>query len=171
MSDNGSVCKITLDGTDCRIYEPAPFDRKWFSHKFKGPGLRYEIGLCIQTGWIVWVNGPYPCGSHPDLKIARDWIFLELGNDEMVLADGGYNDGRNHAETPTGLNNADQKMKKEARARHETVNGRIKNFRILSNVYRNKIENHQTVFMTICVITQISIQAESPLFQVYYKDN
>ena len=38
-------CWISLDGTDFRIQEPTPFDPKWFSHKFKGPGLRYEIGV------------------------------------------------------------------------------------------------------------------------------
>jgi hypothetical protein len=75
MQDNDSICKITLDGTDCKIQEPFPFDPRWYSHKFKGPGQRYEVGLCIQTDWIVWVNGPFPCGSHSDIKIAREWIF------------------------------------------------------------------------------------------------
>ena len=171
MRDNGSICKITLDGTDCRIYEPYPFDRKWYSHKFKGPGVRYEIGLCIQTGWIVWVNGPYPCGEYPDLKIARECVFDLLENNEKVLADGGYNDGGIHAETPNGLNNADQKMKKLARARHETVNARVKKFRSCSNVYRNKLDSHYNTFMSVCIITQIAIQTDEPLFQIPYKDN
>ena len=33
----------SLDGTDFEIFEPEPFVS--FSHKFKGPGLRYEIDL------------------------------------------------------------------------------------------------------------------------------
>jgi hypothetical protein len=44
---NGSVCKMTIDGTDCRIWDPMPFSPKWYSHKFKCPGLRYKVGLCI----------------------------------------------------------------------------------------------------------------------------
>ena len=72
MNDNGSRCKITVDGTDFRIREPHPFNKeRWFSKKFKGPGVRYEVGICIQTGWIVWLNGPFPCGEFPDLKIAK----------------------------------------------------------------------------------------------------
>ena len=90
MQDNESICKMTVDGTDCRIEEPQPFDRQWYSHKFRGPGVRYKIGLYIQTGCIVWVNGPFPCGSWPDLKIARADIFHKLAPGEKILADGGY---------------------------------------------------------------------------------
>ena len=49
----GQVCFISLDGTDFRILEPSPFDPKWYSHKFKGAGVRYEVGICLKTGWIV----------------------------------------------------------------------------------------------------------------------
>jgi hypothetical protein len=89
--------------TDCRINEPRPINAKWYSHKFKGPGVRYEVGLRIQTGWTVWVHGPYPCASHPDLKIARICIYTQLNEGEMVVADCGYREGRVFADTPTGL--------------------------------------------------------------------
>jgi len=41
---------FSVDGTDCQIQEPLLFNAKWYSHKFKGPGLRYEVGVCISTG-------------------------------------------------------------------------------------------------------------------------
>jgi hypothetical protein len=138
MQDNGSICKVTVDGTDCRINEPKPFNPKWYSHKFKGPGVRYEVAVCIQTGWIVWVHGPFACGKFPDLRIARMGVFTQLAEGEMVVADGGYRDGRENADTPTGLNNEMQRMKSIARARHETVNGRIKQFNILKKYIQNK---------------------------------
>ena len=56
-----------MDGVDFEIQEPFPFKKdyseKWFSHKFKGPGLRYEILVCIQTGDIVSVSELFPCGT------------------------------------------------------------------------------------------------------------
>jgi hypothetical protein len=171
MHDNGSICKVTLDGTDCRIQEPTPFNPRWYSHKFKGPGVRYEIGLCIQTGWIVWVHGPFMCGRFPDLRIAREKIIHKLKIGEKILADGGYRDGRVHMETPTGLNNPDQRMKKLARARHETVNLRLKIFGILCKPFRHNLSNHASVFHSIAVITQIAIQTNEPLFQITYYDN
>jgi hypothetical protein len=171
MKDNGSTCKITLDGTDCPINEPTPFHRMWYSHKFKGPGVRYEIGLCIQTGWIVWKNGPYPCGRYPDLTIARDKIQYCMVPGEKYVADGGYRDAGTFGDTPNGLNNPDQKMKRLARARHETVNRRFKQFEVLTTTFRHPLEKHWQCFHAIVNMTQIDMQYVAPLFEIYYDDS
>jgi len=92
MESNGSICKMTVGGTDFLIDEPTPFSSKWCSHKFNHAALRYEIGICIQTGWIVWVNGPYPAGQWPDLSISRDGLNQALKKGETFVADGGYAD-------------------------------------------------------------------------------
>lgn len=63
------IYKASVDRTDCPIFEPTPFDPKWVSHKFKGPGVRYEVGIAIGTGEIVWAFGPFPCGAYNDLNI------------------------------------------------------------------------------------------------------
>ena len=158
--------------------EPRPFDPCWFSHKFKGPGLRYKVGICIQTGEIVWVNGPYPCGSWPDLRIARDKIIYLVDQDEKILADGGYQDGEDgFFETPTGHNNPDQVMKQLARARHETVNRRFKVFNSMSRVWRHGRDLHSTAFMAIVNVTHMVMAIEGirslehGSFQINYKDN
>jgi hypothetical protein len=52
-----------VDGTDFHIREPEPFDPEWYTKKFNGPGVRYEVGIAIQTGYIVWVNGPFKPGK------------------------------------------------------------------------------------------------------------
>ena len=83
-----------MDCTDFRCREPWPFIKEistiWFSHKFKGPGLRYEIAISISTGNIVWANRPFPCGV-PDLKIFRQNLRRQLTPGEKVVADQGYN--------------------------------------------------------------------------------
>ena len=81
-----------MDGVDFWIREPAPFSPKWHSHKFEGPGLRYEIGVPIASGEIVWTHGPFPCGSFPDLKIFRMGMKSALTRGERVVADAGYID-------------------------------------------------------------------------------
>eukprot|EP00171_Calliarthron_tuberculosum_P023599 IDg23599t1 len=85
-------CAVSVDGTDCAIEEPEPFHRKWFSHKLRSAGLRYEVAVSM-TGNIVWVNGPYTRGSHPDVVIFRDLLKTKLLQNELVLADKGYVDG------------------------------------------------------------------------------
>jgi hypothetical protein len=170
MNDKGNVCKISIDGTDCPIHEPQPFNPKYFSHKFHGPGLKYEIGVCILTGWICWFNGPFPAGN-PDITISRLGICNYLESQEKILADGGYRDGSLHHDTPTGKHNLGQRMRSLCRARHETINGRIKSFRVTSTKFRHKIEKHQTCFHAILVMTQIHIMVYDTNFNVYYNED
>ena len=120
--NRGDKAKTSFDCTDAPINEPSPFDRKWYSHKFKGPGLQYEIGVFIANGHIVCVNGAYSCGLWSDIAIARDCLLLELLPDERVLADGGYTgEERIWAKGNSGYQNVTSIMEGTARARHETV--------------------------------------------------
>ena len=82
------VCRILY--TDFRIPEPRPFAKKWWSFKFNGPGLRYEIALEVMSGHIVWAHGGFPCGRYPDLKIAREKFVKLLHPKERAVADKGY---------------------------------------------------------------------------------
>ncbi len=89
--DNGSACKISVDGTDFRIQDIKPFWKGWFSHKFKGAGLRYEVAVSIQCGDIVWINGPFPAGAWPDLNVFRHSLKAKLIRaGERCEADDGY---------------------------------------------------------------------------------
>lgn len=152
---------VTVDGTDCRIMEPRPFSTDWFSHKFGGPGLRYEIAVAIKTGTIVWANGPYPCGLFPDIKIFNDVLRKKLDSDEKVLADDGYS-GDNFQ----GHFNGDVILGRKLRARHETVNRRFKQFTILSTTFRHDLSLHSYCFHAVVNMTEIVLQSTNPLFEV-----
>ena len=166
---------ITVDGTDYRIQEPYPWrsdiNRKFYSHKFKGPGLRYEIGICIKTGHIVWYHGPFPCGAFPDLKIFRLKLKECLLPGEKVIADQGY---KGEFRVCTKLNAEDEIHKKSmsvARARHETVNRRLKQWQSLQQIWRHDRSKHEHVFQSVCVLTQIEFENHRPPFQVHsYND-
>jgi hypothetical protein len=151
----GQICYITVDGTDFKVNEPFPFNPAYYSHKLKHAGLRYEIAICIQTGWIVWINGPFPCGAWPDIRIARSSLHDELDDGEMYIADSGYEEGNQHCFTPNGINNLEQRMMGLARARHETVNGKFKLFRALSDEWRHTLEKHSLALRAAAVVTQI----------------
>jgi DDE superfamily endonuclease len=160
-----------LDGTDCPIREPQPFNPKYYTKKFNGPGLRYEIAICINTGWIVWYNGPFPCGGCPDIEIARVGICHYLLPGEKILADKGYRDGGQYFITPDGRNGLLPRMRSLCRARHETVNGRLKVFSILSTPFRHPLGKHHKCFYTIITITQIYIMLYETNFDVFYDEN
>jgi hypothetical protein len=59
--------------------------KKKFSHKFSRAGLRYKVGVCIQTGDIVRFHGPFPTGMS-DLKIFCIKLALILLLQEQVVA-------------------------------------------------------------------------------------
>jgi hypothetical protein len=50
----------------------------------------YEVALCIQTGHIVWVHGPIPCGEMNDLSIFGSNLKRLLAPGEMAEADAIY---------------------------------------------------------------------------------
>jgi hypothetical protein len=66
------------------------------------------LGIAIQIGWLVWLNGPFPPCYLPDGKIAKEkGLVAALGPMEKFLGDGVYKQAGPKAETPTGHNNPD----------------------------------------------------------------
>lgn len=160
---------VTVDGTDFRICEPSPFSPKWYSHKFKGPGLRYEVAISINGGDIVHVYGPFPCGAYPDISIFRRKLIDMLVDGEMVEADRGYRGEPNKVRIPVDyFTKKQKKMKSRARARQETCNRRFKQFGVLGQRFRHGISKHKIVFESVAVITQLEIDNGAPLFHVDY---
>jgi hypothetical protein len=159
---------VSVDGTDFRIYEPTPFNKGWYSHKFHGPGVRYELGLSIYSGDIVWVNGPFPCGQWPDIKIFRSKLINQLEQDEiMVEADNGYRGEPSKIRLKDDYNDlTEKKQKDEIRSRHETVNRRFKQFGALGQVFRHDLSKHVDVFHAVVVLTQLGIDSGETLFGV-----
>lgn len=151
---------MSLDGTDFRIEEPTPFDRKWFSYKFKSAGLRYEVGLAIKTGKIVWLYGGFPCGQYNDLMIAREKLINFLQPQEKVLADKGYRDPR--FILPNDENAARHKF---IMSRHETINKRFKQFNALLDRFRHGPEKHPSVFYAVGNVLS-KVLEEEPLYSV-----
>jgi len=167
--DLGQICLTTVDGTDFRIMEPTPFDPANFSHKFKGPGVRYEIAVCVKTGWIVWVNGPFPCGRYSDVDIARISLHYMLETWEQYIADSVYRSAYdNFARTPTGLWDFADIAESDARARHECINRRLNEFRCLHDKYRHDRKDHFSWFAPCALMVQLEIERGTQTFDVEY---
>ena len=155
---------MSVDGTDCPIQEPQNFNKKWWSHKLNGAGVRYELGVSLDTGDIVWVHGPYPCGSNPDVTVFRKGMKTVLDNEERAIADKGYTDDM--ALTPdTVFSPIQSHLHSMLRARHETVNKRLKQFAVLNCKFRHALSYHGTCFHAVSRITQLAL-CEEPLFDV-----
>lgn len=166
---------IGVDGTDCKTWErkhaTMPMDRKLMSHKFKHAALKYEIGVAVYENKIVWCNGPFP-GARHDITIFReDGLKEKMPAGKIAIADRGYQTSRqdevNMMATPQmnddpGLH----KFMSRVRCRTETVMGRLKEFKILSETFRHDNEKHEWAFKACVVIVQYQIDNGAFLYDV-----
>ena len=169
MNYNSSECQLSVDGVDFPIQEPVPFSPVWYSHKFKGPGLRYEVGVCIQTGWLCWLNGSYPAGKFNDLEIFQLTLKNDLADGEKVEADAVYLDTSCRVPNDFEGNGAWATMKANVRARHENINACLKRFKILNSCFLSSKHRHYLVVQAVAVIVQSEIMEGRECSQVEYQ--
>lgn len=163
---------MSVDGVDFHVSQHGS---GFSSHKFgKKSGLRYEIALCIQTGDVVWINGPFPCGMYNDLTIFRSALMTELAYAERVEADDGYiGEHPRHVKCPAGFANPPECEFMQQRVnKQETINNRLKFWGILKQFFRHHefLCRHGDVVRAILVLTQIAINQGEQLFPCGYKD-
>lgn len=165
---------VSLDATDCPIDEPhtrdGGIDPAFYSHKLKGAGLKYEIGLSIYSRDVVWVHGGVPCGRFNDVTLARSSFVLALNENEMAAADDGYPD--QHFVYPNQFPEHSALLKQISQ-RHETVNNLFKRWKVLSTSFHHPDLNfHVRCFHAIANIVQKMIEiGESSLYAIPLDDN
>ena len=129
-----------VHGTHCPIGEPHQFpSAKWYSHKYNHPGLNYELGIRLYENQLAWINGPFPAGE-PDITVFRkpNGLKSQIPLGKLVIADKGYLGEGNVISVRNEFDNEKvKKFKRRVRARHETFNGRLKEYKILSTRFRN----------------------------------
>ena len=161
---------ITVDGVHCGVGEPFhPLFSKnpaYYSHKNNQAGLGYELGVSVYENALVWLKGPSPAGKH-DITTFREELKGKIPSGKRVIGDNGYKGESNVISTPNSHDpEALRRFKSRARARHESFNGRIKNFKCLDERFRHGIAKHHICFEAVCVIVQYQLENGSPLFSV-----
>lgn len=154
---------MSVDGTYCSIRNSRPFSSVWYSHKLNGPVLRYDLEVGTKLGLIVCVNGNFAAGHYSDVNIFREDLKEKWAEDKFVIADDGYGDAR-------GVNGLDvpdyMHYHSAVRARHETLNSKLKRFNVLTRTFRHERPLHVLCFHAVANITQTVISLEEPLFQL-----
>ena len=146
---------VSVDGTDFRIKEPHPFDTRWYSEKFNGPAVKYEVAICIATGWIVWLNGPHRAGKN-DHQLSMESLEYILDPCERYIADKGYHSV--HALQPRdALTFQDRRYMRIVRGRHETINRLFKTFAVIANIFKRNPVKHGLFMYSIANIIQVGI--------------
>ena len=158
LEDGKSVMYVSVDGTDVRLQEPTPFNRLWYSHKFRAADLRYEMGVSLVSGETVWLYGPFPDGLHNDQSILNRNLVGRLDENEKVLGDRGYRSPR--IVHSLGASNEKERREKLLRAYHEQINGKIKSFSSISQRWRHELHKHSTCMFAVVNIVQLQLLLE-----------
>jgi hypothetical protein len=83
---------------------------------------------------------------------------------KLVVADLGYRGESEFIATPNSHDTAEVRaFKSRILARHESFNGKVKQFKILRDRFRHGVEKHSMAFEAACVITQYRLEHGSAL--------
>ncbi len=100
--------------------------------------------MTVGSGRFVWASGPWPAGSHSDIRIFRAGLRTKLGTSEFVIADAGCIDSK-----MVSLLSAQHSMSTiyaSFRALQETSNRRLKNFAVRPTEFRYDIGKQVNCF-------------------------
>ena len=101
------------------------------------------------------------------VRIAEQWLHKVLNRGEYYIADAGYRCQHGPAVMHNDMPPHERRKHALIRARHEMINGRLKEWRILTTVYRHDESMHGAVVATITIITQLEMQfGLRPIHQV-----
>lgn len=158
-----NMVNMVLDATECPIEKPIDWttQNRYYSGKKKKHTIKYEVGVQINTGKIVWVAGGLP-GSIHDLTMAKSCrIIGTLLPGERILADKGYT-GDDHFLVPFKSPGSESERMwnkgiNETRVIVENTYNRIKVFNCLKSTWRNDIDLHIFAFSVSCEIVNIEV--------------
>ena len=161
----------------------------WYSHKFNGPGVSFEVVSDPIEGKIRWINGPKPASTH-DITILRGgqkgkskhWDkkslyfkmrSLQQNQDVKLVGDSAY-DGQPDVVTTTkdAHKPATKAIFKRMKSMQETCFKRFKDFKILDSRFRHgkgtdaKLQKVQAAFEATAVLLQYDFENGHRLFEV-----
>jgi hypothetical protein len=115
-----------------------------------------------------------------DISIFRFGLRKALAPGELVMADKGYS-GDTKTFTPDDVEDDDDYededdnptriVMKRIGMRHETINGRLKQWQALKKVWKHSVAKHHLVFRSIVVLTQLLHENGRPFYDVKGKSS
>lgn len=157
---------MALDGTECAVERPLDnaIQRQYYSGKKRKHTIKYEIGVQLQTGKIVWLAGGVPGSVHDITLYQTCGLKSHLLPGEMVLADKGYvgDDIMIHP-----FKSARTEEEKEFNATISSIRqvvehtyGRIKVFNFTQHKWRHDLDLHPMAFKVICHALNVEFESK-----------
>lgn len=156
---------------------------KWYSHKFHGPAVSFEVVVDPVLGKLRWINGPEPASIH-DLTFFRggtkgnekNWklsaLYFHVPKNMKMVGDSAYAGQPDRVTTTMDAHKpATKVLFARMKSMMETCFGRMKTFRILREAFRHgastadKLQKIKNAFEAVAVIVQYDCENGHPLFE------
>ena len=189
--------KISFDGLDhsctflpvdtmhirCQEFRCSP-SSKWFSHKFNGPGVSFEMVVDPLEGKIRWINGPEPASIH-DLtflrggkkgqkkKWKRSSLYFALPSFARLVGDSAYEGQPDKVSTTKDAHKpATKELFARLKSMQETCFKRFKDFNVVSGTFRHgkgtddKLAKIKLSVECVAILLQYEFENGSRLFEL-----
>lgn len=193
FEDDEVLIILTVDGVNF-ITEEFWMDPhgKWFDHKSKSSGLKYEFAVSLRKPALIWINGPFPASRH-DSTVFRggrkdmkkdDWdheaLYWKMPKGTKAISDSGYVGiedkviiyrQEHSSEFKEFIGRA--KNRQESRMnRQESLHIRLKSFNVLKSHFQHgqgtqsKMAHHKICVEAVCVTVQYSLENGNTQFEL-----
>ena len=175
LGDPNRIFLMSIDSSHFRIEEPRVNGRtqpKYYSQKFRSAGLSYEVCCDVRDSSILWINGPFPAGSH-DITIFRSEnglkSLLQMHVGKRLIGDLGYNGEPDFISTrqcQRFSSAAVKEFKRRAQSRQEHIFKHMKEYRVLGERFRHSEAKHKSATIATAVIIQYRMEDGERLFDL-----
>jgi len=170
---NSPSYSVWVDAADMPTWElkhpTLPKDPGYFTHKHHRCGVKYQIAVAVNSPNIVHISGPHRGGVGDKTILELSGVLENLKEGKLAVCDKGYID-KKYADKLSWPNPHDapdlNEYKSRIRMRGETVNGRMKFFKILRECFRHDLEHHRDVYTAVAVMVQYQMDNGAPIFAV-----
>eukprot|EP01133_Synstelium_polycarpum_P020626 gene20626-24771_t len=144
---------------DCTFCPYLTHDQSFYSFKHSDVGFKYEVGVNIETGEILWCRGPYK-GAASDVTIFRKHLKQTINVDglERYIGDKGYQGEQQYLLTPvkkpangelTDQENIYNNWVSHYRIIVENCFAKFKIFKCFSTPWRSSLKKHKQAFFLV----------------------
>ena len=109
----------------------------------------------MHTGNIVHINDPYPAGHQPDINIYYYMLKNMLLSNEYVVAELGYHGDETILTLQDRVELEVLDIMQRVRDRHEGINGMLKIFQILHDIFCYNLKKHENCFKAVAIMVQV----------------
>lgn len=156
------------DKRDCSTSYLSRIRPKWYSSSSNEAGSIKKLAICVESGQVVQVIGPFPCRTLDDISIGNICLVHDIYPCGMIIPDRDYSTSKWIASNNWSLHV--QNLRHRVHKGHESYNGWLKQFRHLGMPFKHFISKYSGVCFADLNPSHLSTLWFSPLLPLQWEN-